>query len=173
MTYSPVMATKAQIMAFNKDILAGGFGLTSDEFAVTFDVIHEAVEAKVRNYLNRFDLTASVLASANYSTTMLPPLRMAVIMIMGNFFVWWKAQREGRVVQVGEVSAFLNEPKVFTKQIKEDFLDDFRIPSCGAVSPVDEEGGLDIIGTSEDESLSGVIAFRWDESEVEEEAPAE
>jgi hypothetical protein len=162
MTYTPLIATKAEIMAMNKDVIAGDFGLTADEFSTAFDVIHEACEAKVRNYLNRFTLTASILSGADYSTTMKPVLRLAVIMIMGNLFVWWKAQREGRVVHVGEVSAFLAEPKVFTKQIKEDLLDDFRIPSCGAVSPLTEEGDLDIIGTAVDESVTGEIEFRWD-----------
>jgi hypothetical protein len=162
MAYTVVMASKAEIMAFNADVTAASVGLTSAQFDVVFDVIHASVEAQVMNYINRQSLTAAILAGAGYAI-MAAQLKLATIMLASNFFIWWKAERQGRVIQVNEGMAFLSETKVFTPQIQA-MLDPFRIPACGAVSPIEEDGteSLEYIDPTIDTDDS-TIEYRWED----------
>lgn len=157
MSYTAVMASKSEIMLFNKDVTAQGLKLTSAEFDTVFDIIHAGLEAQILNYMNRPTLTAMILNETAY-IIMKNQCKLATIQVASNFFIWLKQESQGRVIQVNEGIAFLQDSRIFTKQIQE-MLDAFRIPGAGAVTPPEEEDTLDDLGTEEVETEE--IVFQW------------
>jgi len=155
MSYTPVMATSAEIMAFNKDQSADSFGLLQSEWETAFEVLHAAVEGTILQYMNRTELTAADLAGSGYSV-MAAVLKAAVIMYFSNWFMWMKSAKQGRVVSVTEGLAYLQEPKIFSQQIK-DMLNPYRFPMGGAVSPADED--------SDGDGVTDEITYQYSEGE--------
>jgi hypothetical protein len=148
MSYTPIFATKTEIMAFNKDVTPETLKLLSTEFDAAFDIIHEAIEAVMISELNRLSMTAATLATAAYAQ-MKGGLRLACIMFVCNFFLWLKQESNGRVVTLETGISFLQDTKILTPQIR-DIIERWRIPCGGSVSPL-EEG----------ETVDADITFKW------------
>lgn len=131
MAYTPFLCTVAEIALFTKDVVAADFGLTSEQFIEMRAIVHSAAEVQILQFLNRTDLTSAVLATF---PIMEATLKHAAISLVSNFFVYWKAQKAGKVIQLGDLLVTLLSPEIFTKDLKE-ALWPHRIPKFGTIDP--------------------------------------
>ena len=137
MAYTTFLATTAEISLFLQSIDPGrDFEMSSANYETFRNKIHAMAEVRILQWLNRTDLTPTTLAADEFLEA---ALNGATIMFVSNFFLYWKQQRMGRVIELNEMLVQILNPKIFTDEIK-DMLKPYRLKMMG---PVDRENETD------------------------------
>lgn len=135
MAYTTFLATTAEISLFLQSIDPGrDFEMSSANYETFRNKIHALAEVRILQWLNRTDLTPTTLAADEFLEA---ALNGATIMFVSNFFLYWKQQRMGRVIELNEMLVQILNPKIFTEEIK-DLLRPHRYPKVGPVDRADE-----------------------------------
>lgn len=137
MSYTPLLATVAEIASMAKGVAPSDFDLNTTEWPGFIETIHSAVETFILNEINWIDMESSDLTAA---PRMAYALKYATIMLMVNNFVHWKSKRGGQVITVGDQQTTLYSPEVYTKEVREMIMP-WRVKCFGSVAP-DNSGDI-------------------------------
>lgn len=133
MSFTPLLASWDEVMAFNKTVGREDFRMTQTEWGLAKEIFFPMAEGKVLEYCNQTALTSTDLEDDD-NKYLKAGLKMGVCMLISNLFVNIHERRKGTLVQISDFSMELADPQIFTKNIK-DILKPYRIIHCQGVDP--------------------------------------
>jgi len=136
MTFTPLFATTSEVALFCKYDTGKQHNLPVDEFSTMRDIIHEAAESEIKNFLNWQDMDSTNLSAD--TTGMASVCKMATIQMVSNYFLNQRQQQMGRVIDMGDRVVKLPEIIILSDDIKRK-LQPYRIHCFGIVDRTDEE----------------------------------
>lgn len=115
MSFTPLLATWAEIQVFMNDIKPADFGMDATTFITMREMVHETAEAQILRYLNRIDMDSTDLSGDSIMAAM---LKHATCMLVAKYFDYYKSARTGRVIKLDELTVQVLNPEIFSPEIK-------------------------------------------------------